>query len=116
MLNLLKRITTHGETETQPSESQTLDREVHNQARQAQEDEAFKRDVQLFLHSYHLFPSKISVNEGDWAEVAFYPSNTQRQEAAGILRGLHRDGRITVKGQLQPIALNGWSAQLRLNT
>lgn len=115
MLNLLKRITTHGETETQPSDVQPLDFEVRRQARQAHANEAFKRDVQLFLHSYRLFPNKISVNEDNWAEVAFYPSNMQRQEAAGILRGLHRDGEITVKGQLQPTALNGWSAQLRLN-
>lgn len=92
-----------------------IDHSVRRQAYQSQAFEELKREVQLFLHSQHLFPSKISVNDDEWAEITFFSSNAQRQEAAGVIRGLHRNGRITVEGQLEPTELNGWSARLRLN-
>ena len=92
-----------------------IDHSVRRKAYQSQAFEELKREVQLFLHSQRLFPNKIAVNDDQWAEITFYPSNAQRQEAAGVIRGLHRKGHITVQGQLEPTELNGWSARLRLN-
>lgn len=88
--------------------------DIAAQAARTTQESRIKRDVQLRLHANQVFPSEITVIDGEVAEVSFSPMHPRSAAAAETLRTMQRRGQIEVEGPLNPDVYNMWTARLRL--